>query len=106
MADLKTDPRLIADMLDIAFERQLHYTREFLSFIRHTAQERPPENGTRCIQHFGIFNRTLTDQTCYEKIHLKRRPYRPDRSGRCWLGGRYSFGSVIDQRGYRNKIEE
>src|SRR6202000_40635 len=33
MADLKTDPGLAGDMLDIAFERQLHYMREFLSFI-------------------------------------------------------------------------
>jgi CRP-like cAMP-binding protein len=40
MADLKTDPGLAGDMLDIAFERQLHYMREFLSFIRDTPQER------------------------------------------------------------------
>ena len=40
MADLRNDPGLLCNMLDIAFERQLHYMREFLSFIRDTPQER------------------------------------------------------------------
>lgn len=40
MAELRTQPALLASMLDIAFERQLHYMREFLSFIRDTPQER------------------------------------------------------------------
>ncbi|HWZ15743.1 MAG TPA: Crp/Fnr family transcriptional regulator [Mucilaginibacter sp.] len=40
MDDLKTQPTLLAGMLDIAFERQLHYMKEFLSFIRDTPQER------------------------------------------------------------------
>jgi CRP-like cAMP-binding protein len=40
MADLKTDSGLLVNMLDIAFERQLHYMREFLSFIRNTPRER------------------------------------------------------------------
>jgi CRP-like cAMP-binding protein len=40
MDDLKTQPALLAGMLDIAFERQLHYMKEFLSFIRDTPQER------------------------------------------------------------------
>jgi CRP-like cAMP-binding protein len=40
MAELRTHPALLTNMLDIAFERQLHYMREFLSFIRDTPQER------------------------------------------------------------------
>lgn len=40
MADLRLHPVLLSNMLDIAFERQLHYMREFLSFIRDTPQER------------------------------------------------------------------
>ncbi|MGZ3872338.1 MAG: Crp/Fnr family transcriptional regulator [Mucilaginibacter sp.] len=59
MTDLKTDPRLLESMLDIAFERQLHYMREFLSFIRDTPQERylnllreKPQVVKRVPQHF------------------------------------------------------
>jgi len=59
MADLKSDPGLAGDMLDIAFERQLHYMREFLSFIRDTPQERylnllkeKPQLVRRVPQHF------------------------------------------------------
>jgi CRP-like cAMP-binding protein len=40
MADLRTHPALLNNMLEIAFERQLHYMKEFLSFIRDTPQER------------------------------------------------------------------
>jgi len=59
MADLKGDPGLAGDMLDIAFERQLHYMREFLSFIRDTPRERylnllkeKPQLVRRVPQHF------------------------------------------------------
>jgi len=40
MAELRTRPPLLNNMLEIAFERQLHYMKEFLSFIRDTPQER------------------------------------------------------------------
>lgn len=40
MAALRTQPALLTSMLDIAFERQLHYMKEFLSFIRDTPQQR------------------------------------------------------------------
>lgn len=59
MADLKTDPRLLESMLNIAFERQLHYMHEFLSFIRDTPLERylnllreKPQVVKRVPQHF------------------------------------------------------
>jgi CRP-like cAMP-binding protein len=40
MSALRTQPALLTSMLDIAFERQLHYMKEFLSFIRDTPQQR------------------------------------------------------------------
>jgi CRP-like cAMP-binding protein len=40
MSALRTQPALLISMLDIAFERQLHYMKEFLSFIRDTPQQR------------------------------------------------------------------
>jgi len=59
MADLRTQPVLLTSMLDIAFERQLHYMKEFLSFIRDTPQQRylnllreKPQVVKRVPQHF------------------------------------------------------
>lgn len=40
MADLGQDNAFLNSMLENLFERQLHYMREFLSFIRDTPQER------------------------------------------------------------------
>jgi CRP-like cAMP-binding protein len=40
MSELRTQPALLISLLDIAFERQLHYMKEFLSFIRDTPQQR------------------------------------------------------------------
>ena len=40
MATLGRDPAFLKEMIDIIFERQLHYTNEFVSFIRDTPQQR------------------------------------------------------------------
>ncbi|SHL39043.1 cAMP-binding domain of CRP or a regulatory subunit of cAMP-dependent protein kinases [Chitinophaga jiangningensis] len=40
MADLGQDNAFLHEMLNITFERQLHYMRELWSFIRDTPQER------------------------------------------------------------------
>ena len=40
MSDLGHDPAFCNVMMELLFERQLHYMNEFLSFIRDTPQER------------------------------------------------------------------
>jgi len=40
MSDLYEDNTFLREMVDIIFERQLHYMREFMSFIRDTPQQR------------------------------------------------------------------
>lgn len=40
MQDLEQDTAFLKEMIDIIFERQLHYVKEFISFIRDTPQQR------------------------------------------------------------------
>lgn len=40
MSELYDDKAFLKEMVDIIFERQLHYMREFMSFIRDTPQQR------------------------------------------------------------------
>ena len=40
MADLGKDAEFLNEMINVLFERQLHYMKEFLSFIRDTPQQR------------------------------------------------------------------
>jgi len=40
MSELGKEPELLNLLIDILYERQLHYMREFLSFIRDTPQQR------------------------------------------------------------------
>ena len=40
MTELRNNPALLGNMLDITFDRQLHYMKEFLSFIRDTPRQR------------------------------------------------------------------
>lgn len=39
-AELSQDPLFMSEMMEILFERQLHYMNEFMSFIRDTPQQR------------------------------------------------------------------
>lgn len=73
MADLKTQPDLLNNMLDIAFDRQLHYMGEFLSFIRDTPRERylnllkeKPQIVKRVSQHYIASYLGITS------VHLSR----------------------------------
>ncbi|MBV7530537.1 Crp/Fnr family transcriptional regulator [Chitinophaga sp. sic0106] len=59
MADLGQDNDFLRQMLDVVFERQLHYMRELWSFIRDTPQERyqhllrdRPQLVQRVAQHY------------------------------------------------------
>lgn len=40
MADLNEDKAFLQEMVEIIFDRQIHYMREFMSFIRDTPQQR------------------------------------------------------------------
>lgn len=40
MEELGEDPAFLKQMLDIMFERQVHYMKQFLSFIRDTPEQR------------------------------------------------------------------
>jgi len=40
MAKLGKDPEFLNEIIEVIYERQLHYMREFLSFIRDTPQQR------------------------------------------------------------------
>jgi len=40
MAELSKEPEFLSELIEILYERQLHYMQEFLSFIRDTPQQR------------------------------------------------------------------
>jgi hypothetical protein len=40
MEDLSRDNAFLKEMVEIIFDRQIHYMREFMSFIRDTPEER------------------------------------------------------------------
>jgi CRP-like cAMP-binding protein len=73
MQDLGADRMFLKRMMDIVFERQMHYMKEFLSFIRDTPQQRyqnllseRPQMVQRVPQHY------IASYLGISSVHLSR----------------------------------